>query len=179
MLFFIPKGELDDLDATYIELPYKVDQFTDSVSMFVYLPNEETPGALDKMLEKFSGSTIEQSMNRNNYGEMFVKLPKMELEGEYSLGKALRQIHFNNFIGGDFSDFADNVEVSFDDILHVAKVQVDEEGTTAAAATVSVGRGANMNSGAFICDHPFMFMIADGSTKEVLFMGVYRGPNSN
>lgn len=81
-----------------------------------------------------------------------------------------------NLIHGDLSGFAEGHNVSFDDIIHKAVVEIDEEGTTAAGATGSIGRGGDEPL-SFVCDHPFIFTINDRRTQEVLFIGVFRGPN--
>lgn len=80
----------------------------------------------------------------------------------------------------DLSDLAENVSLRFDDIVHKAVIEVDEQGSTAAAATaapviLSMPSEA-MQPIEFHCDHPFVFMINDHITEEVLFTGIYRGP---
>lgn len=76
-------------------------------------------------------------------------------------------------VSGDLSGFADNINVSFDDILHKTVIEINEEGTVAAAATGSFARSMPFE---FQCDHSFLFTINDLVTKEILFAGVYRGP---
>lgn len=77
----------------------------------------------------------------------------------------------------DLSDFAENISLRFDDIVHKAVIEVSEEGTVAAAATAAPSiMSMPQDSINFHCDHPFVFMINDHITEEVLFTGIYRGP---
>lgn len=74
-------GKLVADDATYIELPYE----DDSISMFVYLPNKNTPTAVDDLLDTFSGESIDDSLKQGRYGPVNVELPRMKMEGDYLL----------------------------------------------------------------------------------------------
>lgn len=69
--------------------------------------------------------------------------------------------------------------LQLDDAVHKAKIQVDEEGSTAAAATVvfSFRSSRPLEPAQFFCDHPFMFLIYDYRSSAVLFTGIYRGDN--
>lgn len=79
----------------------------------------------------------------------------------------------------DFSDFSTKQAIKFDDAVHQAKIEIDEEGSVAAAATAIFSFRSSRPSEPtqFKCNHPFMFLIHDQQSKEILFAGVYRGPN--
>ena len=64
----------------------------------------------------------------------------------------------------------------FDGAIHKAKIDIDEEGSVAAAATGMTITKGFIRPDEFHCDHPFIFMINDRVTHEVLIAGVYRGP---
>lgn len=90
----------------------------------------------------------------------------------------------NLFEKGNLGDFAENV--SLDDITHKAAIRFDEDTTTVVASAVdattteSTNRPnyiKNPNIASFIADQPFIFSINDRIFNEVLFAGVYRGPN--
>ena len=67
-------------------------------------------------------------------------------------------------------------DLPYDDVIHKAKIDIDEEGSVASAATAAImSRGMDIPF-EFNCDHPFIFMINDRVTHEILFAGVYRGP---
>lgn len=81
-----------------------------------------------------------------------------------------------HLFGGNYQEISKTTHLLFDDMIHKAKIIVDEEGTTAAAATGVVSRGFSFKKVPdFICDHPFAYVIYDKSFDEVLFAGVYRG----
>lgn len=79
----------------------------------------------------------------------------------------------------DLSEFSEKQSLKFDDAVHQAKIEIDEEGSVAAAATAifSFRSSRPTEPAQFNCNHPFMFLIHDQKSKEVLFAGVYRGPN--
>ena len=55
-------------------------------------------------------------------------------------------------------------------VIHQAQMEVNEEGTEAAAATaVTMRKGPAIPT--FVADHPFLFLIRDKQTGSILFMG--------
>ena len=81
----------------------------------------------------------------------------------------------------DFSGFsAASSSLKLDDAKHVAKIKVDEEGSTAAAATVlfSFRSARPFEPTKFECNHPFLFLIYDQVPKAILFTGIYRDPKT-
>lgn len=80
-----------------------------------------------------------------------------------------------NLFGGasDLSDFSITTRLSFDAMVHAAKIEVNEEGATAAAATATKSKIALEH---FICNHPFLFTIYNNRFEEILFTGIYRDP---
>lgn len=81
----------------------------------------------------------------------------------------------------DLSGFSTTAGLYFEDAIHKAKIEIDEDGSTAAAAVATFSRSLKFDEPKeptkFHCDHPFVFMIKDRVSTEVLFAGVYRGPN--
>lgn len=79
----------------------------------------------------------------------------------------------------DLSEFSEVQSLKFDDALHQAKIDVNEDGSIAAAAAVVflTSRFPPRNPIQFICNHPFLFLIHDRKSKNILFAGVYRGPH--
>lgn len=75
----------------------------------------------------------------------------------------------------------DQTTPKIDKVLHKTFVSVDEQGTEAAAATATIGRGLSMphvSSEKFkmIIDHPFMFVIVNRETGAILFIGQVNDP---
>lgn len=78
----------------------------------------------------------------------------------------------------DFTGFSDTAKISFNDAIHKAKIEVDENGSRAAAATVifSFRSSRPIEPVVFHANHPFLYMIYDYKTRAILFAGVFRGP---
>jgi len=78
----------------------------------------------------------------------------------------------------DFSGMTGNRELFIDKVIHQAFIEVNEEGTEAAAATgVSMRLSAAMPGEVFRADHPFIFLIRDMDTGVILFMGRMTDPS--
>jgi len=80
----------------------------------------------------------------------------------------------------DFSGINDKEkDLYISKVIHQAVIEVNEEGTVAAAATASViaVRMAVIERPIeFKCDRPFLFTIHDKTTKAILFIGKYVKP---
>lgn len=86
-----------------------------------------------------------------------------------------------NLFGVPQTGFSDDTPMIFDDMIHKAKIEIDENGSVAAAASATMSRSMTFFESEpikFHCDHPFVFMINDRVSQEILFAGVYRGPGN-
>ena len=144
------------------------------VSMYIFLPNRDSN--LDEFLgrlnaERWASWLSQFSEVREN--SMMI-LPRFKLEYEVKLNDTLKalgmEIAFGS--GADFSDMGPSLFIS--EVRHKAFVEINEEGTEAAAATVVVG--VESAPPIFEVDRPFFFAIYDSITKTILFMGVVREP---
>ena len=84
-----------------------------------------------------------------------------------------------NYTGdADFSGMTGRTNLFISHVLHKAFVEVNEEGTEAAAATAVVMslRGIPEPPPVFRADHPFIFMIRDNTSGGILFMGKVLNP---
>ncbi len=160
-----------DADYKMIKLPYKGYKH----SMVVVLPNEGTPLA-----------TIEKKMNPNmfdmlGYGykpDVELALPKFKLTQPLNLNSYLQNLGIKTAFtnAADFSKMADGQALMISDVVHKAFVEINEEGTEAAAATAVVTVITStvqqeIKPETFIADRPFLFYIIDEETKAILFMG--------
>ncbi len=156
-------------DYKAIRLPYGKDK----TSMHVILPNEgvDINDFINNMTPE-RWNDIRSSLNTTSGVDL--KLPKFKLEyGIKSLNESLKALGMENA----FSDTADfsgiREEIAISDVLHKAVIDVNEEGSEAAAATVVVitASSAPMEPTTFIADRPFIFLITDDTTGTILFMG--------
>ena len=106
-----------------------------------------------------------------------VWFPKFKMETEYRLPESLAAMGMPMAFStaADFSGMDGTKSLFISDVIHKAFVDVNEGGTEAAAATaVVMGLGAAVSENPipdFRADHPFLFLIQDGETGTILFIG--------
>lgn len=159
--------EGDDYKA--VRLPYGQGK----LAMYAILPNEDVSinDFIDSMeLDKWN----EIRNNMVDTADVLLQIPKFELEyGIKNLNSSLIELGMGEAFSedADFSGIREDVFIS--NVFHKAVIEVNEEGSEAAAATV-IGIGltsAIIDPITFIADRPFMFIIADETTGTMLFMG--------
>ena len=167
---------LDDLSASMLELPYTGDR----LSLQILLPRKgNNLAALEQKLR-----TVDlQQLFDSNRGEekVAVTLPKFKLEQTIPLTDHLQKLGMTDmFVGGkaDFSAIDGSRNLYVSEVVQKAFIEVNEEGSEAAAAT---GMGMMMRSmpappQEFVVDHPFIFYIRDKLTGMLLFQGRVANP---
>ena len=103
-------------------------------------------------------------------------LPKFTFESQFSLPDQLSALGMTDAFDpnrADFSGMTGNRELFISDVIHKAFVAVDEEGTEAAAATAVIVElaMAPMFDISLTIDRPFIFIIRDTVSGQILFMG--------
>jgi serpin B len=147
--------------------------------MEVFLPDADS--SLAKLLARFSTASERERMLEGFLEQNgTLALPRFKLEYDITLNNSLQVLGIKRaFHGGDFSAMSDEpLEVS--EVKQKSYVEVNEEGTEAAAVTVGIMRATAVlrpqKPFEMIVDRPFFFVIADDQTKSVLFMGVVYDP---
>ena len=152
-----------------LELLYK----GDDLSMIILLPkNLDGLAELEKSLTL---TNVDNWLSKLHKQEVGVYLPKFKMTSEFELSEILAAMGMPAaFFGGDFSGMNGRKDLFISNVLHKAFVEVNEEGTEAAAATaVVMGRGLATT---FHADHPFVFMIKDNRSGSILFIGKVSNP---
>eukprot|EP00198_Chlamydomonas_reinhardtii_P006645 XP_001695981.1 flagellar associated protein, protease inhibitor-like protein [Chlamydomonas reinhardtii] len=153
-----------------VALPYKGDAF----SAIALLPAVGV--AMEAALKDWGSGPQEL----RPVGKCFVKLPKFKVESQLSLKTVLHKLGVKQAFGGsaDFSRLSDT-KMFVSDVVHKAVVEVDEEGTVAAAATaVMMLRCAlPMPTPEFIFNRPFAFIIMHTPTGLPAFVGTVNDPS--
>ncbi|XP_055848011.1 serine protease inhibitor 88Ea [Episyrphus balteatus] len=166
------------LRAHVLEMPYLSDK-KGGISMVIILPPFE-PNSLDEVLKRLTPDTLNMALKEGMAREIEISLPKFEFEQNIELLPILNKMGINQLFGpnADLSGFSVDKQLSLGDAKHVAKIKVDEEGSTAAAATVlfSFRSARPIEPTKFECNHPFLFLIYDHKTQAILFTGIYRDP---
>ena len=158
-------AEADNLQV--LEMPY----VGGDLSMIVLLPQEKT-GLLD-LDDSLSVDTIGEWTRQLRQMQVRVLLPRFKLTGEFNLPKTLKAMGMIvAFEGADFSGMTGQRDLFISEVVHKAFIDVNEEGTEAAAATaVVMGRSIPSSIPVFRADHPFLFLIRDNVTGSILFLG--------
>jgi len=155
----------DTEELQILELPYK----GGDVSMLVLLPNENV-NSIDLTVEKLQ--EWKSQMTEEKLDAIY--LPKFTFETKYFMIPTLSEMGMPTAFTGnaDFSGMDGTRNLMITEVIHQAFVQVDEKGTEAAAATaVVMGESAAMPRNIFRADHPFIFIIQEKETENILFMG--------
>lgn len=153
-------------------IPYK----DSTMTAWFIKGKQKGKGTSEFSLEDFQNLKKQSSSKR-----LFVKMPKYKFTFNTSLVDVLSEL------GGDlpFSNRANfenmiNSSVKIGDVKHTSFVEVNEEGTEAAAVTSVevVVTSMPMNPQEFILNEPFLFLIEDKNTEIILFLGNIQNPNS-
>ena len=160
-----------------LELPYGRGE----LSMLVLLP-DETEGLPD----------LEARLTAENLGRWLmdvreqpvrVFLPQFKLTSQFRLDDTLKAMGMPlafSFFGADFSGMTVTRDLFIWAVIHQAFVDVNEEGTEAAAATAVImslrGLAITRQPAEFRADHPFVFLIRDNRTGSILFLGRLMNP---
>jgi serpin B len=159
-----------------LEMPYADER----LSMVILLPDEpDGIGALESALtpERLAGHLA--GLSRQT---VQVIVPRFKLTTQYDLIPTLQAIGMKDAFGrkADFSGISTTRDPHITAVVHKAFVQVDEEGTEAAAATgVAIGvtsMAPRRDPPLFRADHPFVFLIRDMDSGMILFIGRLTDP---
>jgi len=164
----------DAEDAQILELPYKGDK----ISMLVLLPTKDL-ASIESSLTTEKLNEYKSKMKETKLDS--VSLPKFELDTKYLMKDTLSALGMPTAFSGnaDFSGMTGKKDLYIDFVIHQAYVKVDEKGTEAAAATaVSMKTTAMMPRNVFRADHPFIFIIQEKDTGNILFLGRVVNPAS-
>jgi len=175
-------GWNSELHCQAIELPYS----GKSLSMFILLP-DQTATSLSEVEKKLTANDLVNVREKFHMrsAKVRVRLPRFSLDEKLDLVDMLAAMGMANlFKAGatDLSGIDGSKKLHVSNVLHRAVVEVNEEGTEAAAATVVVSVQRNWRKPrVFRADHPFIFFVQEKSTKSILFLGrlVKPAPASN
>ncbi len=159
-------GETDDVQV--LEMPYEGER----LSMVVVLPKESA--GLEAVEAKMVAEGLDPWIEKTRPTKVEVSFPRFKAESSLALSGALQQLGMvKAFGGGDFSGISSGGGLQISEVIHRAIVEVNEEGTEAAAATgvVMVRSAAVGRPVQFIADRPFLYAIRDRQSGALLFVG--------
>ncbi|XP_062589282.1 serpin B6-like [Saccostrea cucullata] len=159
-----------------LELPYE----GKSISMFILLPTDVN--GLETVEKSLTETVIRNAPKCLRKKEVKVYLPKFKLESAFQLKPHLSAMGMPSAfdpIRANFSGIYKYQDVYISEVFHKAFVEVNEEGTEAAAATGVVFTYESVQIPLeFRADHPFLFFISDNVNDVILFAGRFNDPVS-
>jgi serpin B len=116
-----------------------------------------------------------EELQRRNASTVRVCMPTFNAQNSFELADILARMGMPRaFHGADFSGMTGNQELFISNVIHQARVTVNEEGTEAAAGTAVVMKRGGVTD--FVIDRPFLFLIIDKPTQSILFVGRVTDP---
>ena len=142
------------------------------LGMYIFLPNRDSN--LNKFLRNLNAENWQTWISQLQGRRHELMLPRFKLEYEVKLNDTLEALGMGIAFGGgaDFSGMGPNLFIS--EVRHKTFVEVNEEGTEAAAVTSVTG--VKSVPAIFRVDRPFFFAIYDAETETILFMGTVTEP---
>ncbi|XP_031634285.1 serine protease inhibitor 88Ea-like isoform X2 [Contarinia nasturtii] len=130
-------GLIESLKVRFLKVPYKGED--GSISMYIFLPLDNST-SIDDLLGKFTPKILDYAFNRVEIKTPIVHIliPKFSLEKTSDLESAMKRMGSQNlFKNSNFNGFFEaSVKTGDNKMVHKAKIEVNEEGSTASAATL-------------------------------------------
>ncbi len=171
-LYGIPYASGDGYQA--IELPYA----GGTAAMTILVPDE---GRFAEFESTLDAAKLDEILSAMQPTSIQLGLPKFQFESQFSLPDQLSALGMTDAFDpnlADFSGMTGNRDLFISDVIHKAFVAVDEKGTEAAAATAVIMElaMAPMFEIVLTIDRPFIFVIRDTVSGQILFVGRVTNP---
>nr|XP_046226561.1 leukocyte elastase inhibitor-like isoform X2 [Scatophagus argus] len=175
-----PLTYIPEANCQILEMPYKQKE----LSMLIFLPNEieDSTTGLEKLEKELTYENFVEWTRPDMMDEVEVQvgLPRFKMEEKYDMKNVLismGMVDAFDMAMSDFSGMSPANDLVLSKVVHKAFVEVNEEGTEAAAATAAVMMlRCALRPATFIADHPFLFFIRHNPSMSVLFAGRYCSP---
>ncbi|KAF2884872.1 hypothetical protein ILUMI_21291 [Ignelater luminosus] len=161
------------LDAQALQLQYGDGEY----AMLILLPNQaQTVDGLIKAMQSYSFSSITSQLKSD---EVFVNIPRFEVDFNADISSLLQHVGITQVFSdnADLSGITQDEKLKVSQVVHKAKVEVNEKGTVASATTVAnISPLIGGSKPRFIVDHPFLFFIYQVESNNILFEGRFNEP---
>uniref|UniRef100_A0A3B3ZQ25 Serpin domain-containing protein n=1 Tax=Periophthalmus magnuspinnatus TaxID=409849 RepID=A0A3B3ZQ25_9GOBI len=175
----LPFSYIPDLGVQVVGLPY-VDE---ELAMYILLPEETTAGAkgVHKIESKLTQGTLDEWTNpaHMEFVDVHIHIPKFKMEEDYELNEPLAKMGMVDVFcsaKADLSGMNGEGGLFLSTVAHKSFVEVNEEGTEAAAATAGMVTFCMFREEHVTADHPFLFLIKHKATNSILFLGRFMSP---
>jgi len=145
----------------------------DTAAMDILLPDEGNFEAFESAL---NSNLLDQTLDGLQPASFDIFLPKFTFESSFDLSETLKSMGMVaafDAASADLSGMTGKKDLFISDVIHKAFVAVDEAGTEAAAATGAFAQitSALFGNPAVVIDRPFIFIIRDKPSGQILFIG--------
>ena len=168
-------GETSDLQI--LEMNY----IGNDLSMLVILPKNNN---LNNLENSFSKEKLDEWKKGMKNEKVAVTLPKFNFETKYLMSNDLKEMGMPTAFtdSADFSGMTGQRDLKISEVIHQTFVNVSESGTEAAAATAVIMEVTSIpypieEPKVFTADHPFIFIIQQKDTGNILFLGRVSDPS--
>jgi len=155
---------------SFLQLPYAGNKLSMILLMPVYY------GSLSDLEEQFTADNVKlwfEKLNQTEKKSIKVTIPRLKITCHFALDKTLAQMGMPSLFdskNANLSGISDKNDLFVSSATHQAVLEINEEGTTAAAA-IRVNHMAKSMPSSFIADHPFLYLIVDNRNGNILFCG--------
>ena len=165
----------DENGYSVVRLPYGRGVF----AFYGIVPTYDNKSNIDDFIAKIAENGFDSYISQLEERSFPVQLPKYKFAYEKSLVDVFKSLGMEKaFAEGALMNIAEEPHAPFiSDIYHKTFVEVNEEGTEAAAVTV-VEVGENAMPSGFYANRPFVFVIRDDRTGSILFIGKVENPKA-
>ena len=168
---FPPRSYLRGKTCEAAVLPYE----DSGIALYMLLPAKETTPE-----EIVSEASVESLAETEEQSNVLVIMPRFTLDFFSSLKESLERMTMGIAFhpGADFTPLGSSL-FFIGDVLHKARLELDEEGTVAVAATADVMETSSSGPialWALVFDRPFALLLRDTVTGVILFAGVVYEP---
>ncbi len=158
-----------------LELPYEGKE----LSMVILLPEN---GKMEELESSLATDALSEWTADMDSKDVEIYLPKFKFETKYLLKDTFKEMGmptaFSN--SANFSGMSETKQLKITEVIHQAFVEVNEEGTEAAAATAVIMEEVTAmipeEPMLFNADHPFIFLIKEKESGTILFIGRVSDP---
>jgi serpin B len=165
-----------------LQIPYQSGQDPRKFSMYFFLPNERD-GLLNLVqLLKLNPGFFNQKFELYLVDLPEFWIPRFKFSFGFKASETMKQMGLKlPFEPGELTEMVDSSnrnKLYLSEVCHKSFIEVNEEGTEAAASTAAQFRFccATLNPPSFVADHPFLFMIREETHGTVFFIGAVLNP---
>lgn len=169
--------ESSRLDAKILRIPYDGSKF----AMYIILPHTLT--GVDHVIKEINPFILARDMWAMQELPLDIWIPKFKFEFTSHLENTLRELGIRDIfddtalLTGIAKTRRASRHLQVSDVVHKAGIEVNENGTTAYAAS-EIQIGNKIEESTFHANHPFVFYIEDETTGTILYVGKVQNPMS-